>query len=129
MKSQRTECLRYLLTFLAVGLCSCTESTQDAALSRQTGTLEWTDLENGAKRVSFETPYFFGDEVRFDSINGRGVGSIDGMALSPDGSVYYYVVDSEKQLDDGQHVIHGGIYPDEVTLVKKGVQAPEITEE
>ncbi len=61
-------------------------------------------------RIAFDSPYYFGDLVAFDSVNGKGQGTIIDIALSNDGSIYYVV-----QLEDGN--AQGGIYPKEVQLL------------
>lgn len=87
--------------------------------------IAWKDNFDGSRSISFSTPYFFGDIVRFDSVNGKGTGFIDGIDLGQDGSVCYTVQDRETKYEDGQYVIHGGIYPDEITLIQRGIELSE----
>lgn len=74
----------------------------------------------GTYRITFESPYFFGDRVAFDSVNGQGEGHILDIVLSADGSVYYTV-----NLDDG--TAQGGIYAHEIQRDER--PAPPVDQE
>jgi hypothetical protein len=65
-------------------------------------------------RIAFDSPYNFGDLVRFDSVNGKGEGTIIDITLSDDGAIYYAV-----QIGSDDNV-QPGIYPDEIELVREG---------
>ena len=85
--------------------------------------IEWTEQTDGSRRITFDSPYFYGDKITFDGVNGSGTGYVDGIVLAQDGSVYYTVQDA-----DDPKTIYGGVYPDEMKLVErvttKSEQAP-----
>lgn len=82
--------------------------------------IEWNEQEDGTRKITFESPYFYGDKIAFDGLNGRGIGYVDGIVLVQDGSVYYTVQDA-----DNPKIIHGGVYPDEMTLLDRGATKSE----
>lgn len=45
--------------------------------------------------------------------------------MAQDGSVIYTVQDEERKEDWGQAVYQGGIYPDEITLIARGIPIAE----
>ena len=61
-------------------------------------------------KISFGSPYYFGDLIEFESVNGAGQGRIIDITISDNGAVSYSV-----QLDDGSALC--GIYLDEVRSV------------
>ena len=62
-------------------------------------------------RITFESPFYFGDLVDFNGINGSGRGRVSDIILQQDMSVYYYI-----ELEEGGETIPG-IYPKEMRLV------------
>ena len=100
-------------------LAGCGDHSPKPAVDTATNTIESRQRADGSRAVTFITPFFYGDKVQFDSVNGQGIGFIDGIVLARDGSVYYEVQDAEKKLEDGQYVIYAGIYPDEITLIER----------
>jgi hypothetical protein len=100
----------------------CGDHSQKPALDTATNSIESRQRAEGSRSVTFITPFFYGDKVQFDSVNGKGIGLIDGIVLAKDGSVCYEVQDVEKKLEDGQLVIRAGIYPDEITLIERGTK-------
>jgi hypothetical protein len=79
--------------------------------------IEWTDQTDGSCRITFESPYFYGDKITFDGVNGSGTGFVDGIVLAQNGSVYYTVQDAENP-----KTIYGGVYPDEMKLIERGTR-------
>jgi len=114
--------LLLVILFCCIVACGDTEKNEITDWTEQS--IKWEYQPGGSRLVTFKTEYFYGDKIRFDSVNGKGVGYIDGIGLAQDGSVYYSVEDAVKKYeDDGQNIIHGGIYPDEITLLERGVKS------
>jgi hypothetical protein len=70
--------------------------------------MDWS----GMHRITFDSPYYFGDVVEFTSQNGSGRGQVVDIVLGNDRSVYYII-----EPDDGGNLI-GGVYPSEMRLVE-----------
>jgi hypothetical protein len=111
------------VTFALAGLVGCGNSEQEQIASWASKSIEWKDQADGSRLVTFATPYFYGDKVEFNSINGAGTGFIDGIVLDADGSIHYTIQDEAAKLEDGQFVIHGGIYPEEIKLIQRGIKS------
>lgn len=79
------------------------------------GPIHYSKTSEGKYRVTYETPFFFGDVVAFDSLNGKGKGRIIDITLSDDGSVSYTILLNE---DEAQ----GGVYPEEMRLIQAAKQ-------
>ena len=76
--------------------------------------IDYVRTAEGGYRICFESPFFYGDRVAFDSINGRGEGHVADITLARDGSVYYVV-----EAADGT-AAYGGIYAREMRLLARG---------
>lgn len=98
---------------------------QEDIIELASDSIEWTEEPDGNKLICFVTPFFYGDKIQFDSVNGKGIGFIDGITLAADGSVYYTVVDAENKGEEGDSIVYGGIYPEDITLLEKGIEDPE----
>ncbi len=63
-------------------------------------------------RITFDSPYTFGDRVLFKTTDHRGSGEgwVMDIIVGYDQSVYFVIKDDEGDL-------HYGIYPDEMTAV------------
>jgi hypothetical protein len=69
------------------------------------------EIGKGRFRVTFESPYKFGDRVSYNSkVNGSGKGKILDLVVQNDGKVHYTI-----ELSDGK--AQSGIYPDEIKLI------------
>lgn len=62
-------------------------------------------------RITFESPFNFGDRVEFVSRSGAGRGRVSDIVVGADRSVYYIIAP-----DDSSDMI-GGIYPNEMRLI------------
>jgi hypothetical protein len=93
---------------------------QDEIIAWTVKSIEWTDQSDGSRKITFESPYFYGDKITFAGLNGSGTGYVDGIVLAQDGSVYYTVQDA-----DAPETIYGGVYPDEMKLIKRGTTKAE----
>ena len=71
------------------------------------------ELKNAAFRVTFDTPYFYGDRVSFDGINGKGTGTVVDICLMEDGQVYYTIG------LDGSDEMQGGVYSKSIKLISR----------
>ena len=74
--------------------------------------INYSKTAEGGFRITFDSPYFFGDLVSFDSISGKGEGRLIDITLSDDGSVSYTVLLSDEEAQ-------AGIYPEEITLLDR----------
>jgi hypothetical protein len=63
-------------------------------------------------RITFESPFNFGDRVEFTSQNGSGRGRVSDIVVGADRSVYYII-----KPDDSLDLV-GGIYPNEMRLIE-----------
>jgi len=81
--------------------------------------IDYVRTAEGGYRICFESPFFYGDWVAFDSINGRGEGHVADITLAGDGSVYYVV-----ETVDGT-AAYGGIYAREMRLLAGGGPASQ----
>lgn len=99
--------------FAALLLAGCSDPAQETRDWAE-NSIEYEQTTGGVFRVAFETPYFFGDRVKYkSSVNGSGVGHIEDIGLMPDGQIFYTIS------PDGTDELQGGIYPDEITLIKR----------
>jgi hypothetical protein len=69
-------------------------------------------------RITFESPFYFGDRVEFASQNGSGRGRVADIVVGADRSVYYVI-----EPDDSPNFI-GGIYPSEMRLIEPAPPYP-----
>jgi hypothetical protein len=93
---------------------------QEEIITWTAKSIDWTDQADGSRKITFESPYFYGDKITFAGLNGSGTGYVDGIVLAQDGSVYYTVQDA-----DAPETIYGGVYPDEMKLVERGTTKAE----
>lgn len=94
-------------------LAGCADRAQEAR-ARAEKSIRYETVSGGVYRVTFDTPYFYGDRVKYKSaVNGSGAGVIADIALMEDGQVFYSI-DPDNSKD-----LQGGIYPDEITLIER----------
>ena len=73
-------------------------------------------MEERKFKIAFESPYYFGDFVAFDSVNGKGEGRVIDIIFCQDGSIYYTI-----EFEEGGDCLTG-IYPHEMRLVRSHMQ-------
>jgi hypothetical protein len=101
----------FALLVVAVG---CSRAGHDSRVWAEKR-VRYEALSNGVYRVSFDTPYFYGDRVRFAGENGKGTGTVADICLMEDGQVYYTI-----DLDDSKEM-QGGVYANTIELVERPV--------
>lgn len=104
-----------IFTFF-LALFGCDDSSHQTRIFAEKY-IKYKELPKGVYQVTFNTPYFYGDHVRFSGINGKGSGVIVDVCVSEDGQIYYNV-----DLDDSDE-IQGGIYPDMIKLISRPKRA------
>ena len=69
---------------------------------------------DGNYSLEIEIDFTYGDLVEYDSINGKGRGTVESVIVPEDGGVYYTIM-VEGPTED----YDSGIYPDEMKLIDR----------
>ncbi len=75
--------------------------------------INYKELSSGTYQITFNSPYFYGDRVRFNGVSGKESGIIVDICISEDGQTYYSV-----DLDNSDE-IQGGVYSDMIKLISR----------